>query len=248
VDSARLAAALATNIDPKLSNEIVSHFLKLRRDCATATLERASAGKFVEVFVQCCQHLATGTHDAAPNVDGYLNTKIENEAGLPDGIRFCAGRFARAIYTLRNKRNIAHNNPIDPNTVDLQLAHSGAAWIMAEFLRNASGVTMQEAGALIALVQAPVGTLVEEIDGIRLVHAQTSVKGEILILLHSHYPDPVAMEAILKTMKARSAGSVRNRLAEMRTEKLVHGDNRTGYRLTQAGYKAAVDEVSAHTD
>src|SRR5207249_2219977 len=105
-----------------------------------------------------------------------------------DGLRVCAARIARSIYTLRNKRNIAHKSDIDPNSFDLAFINQGASWIMAELLRNASGISMQEAGALIELVQAPVGTLVEEIDGTRLVHADVGLQGEVLILLHSHYP------------------------------------------------------------
>ncbi|WSG72962.1 hypothetical protein U8P80_15505 [Rhizobium beringeri] len=148
------------------------------------------------------------------------------------------------LHALRNKRNIAHKNPVDPNTFDLALAHASAAWIMAELLRNATGVPMQEAGVLIARLQVPVGTLVEEIDGLRLVHADTSIRGEILILLHSHYPERVAVADILKTMSARNDGSVKNRLSELRTEKLLHGDGKTGYRLTQVGHAAAVTEIA----
>jgi hypothetical protein len=187
--------------------------------------------------------MATGKYDAKPDVDGYLSKKAESETSLPEGVRICAARLARSIYTLRNKRNIAHKNPVDSNTFDLALAHQGAAWIMAELLRNATGISMQEAGALIELLQAPVGTLVEEIDGTRLVHADTSVKGEILILLHSHYPERVPVPNILKSMSARSAGSVKNRLGELRTAKLLHGDGKTGYRLTEAGHAAAVAEI-----
>ncbi|MGH6886501.1 MAG: hypothetical protein ACREGK_10560, partial [Geminicoccales bacterium] len=99
------------------------------------------------------------------------------------------------------------------------------------------------AGALIDLVQAPVGTLVEEIDGTRLVHADVSVRREVLILLHSHYPERAAVPDILRSMKARSPGSVRNRLGELRTEKLLHGDAKAGFRLTQAGHAAAVEEI-----
>jgi hypothetical protein len=188
--------------------------------------------------------MANGTFEAKPSVDDYLSKKIESEAVLPEGLRICASRLARTIYTLRNKRNIAHKNPVDPNTFDLALAHASAAWIMAELLRNATGVPMQEAGVLIARLQVPVGTLVEEIDGLRLVHADTSIRGEILILLHSHYPDSVAVAYILKTMSARNDGSVKNRLSELRTEKLLHGDGKTGYRLTQVGHAAAVTEIA----
>jgi hypothetical protein len=199
----------------------------------------------VEGFVQSLQQLATGTYDQKPDVDLYLNKKAENEMGLPEGLRICAARLARAIYTLRNKRNIAHKNPVDPNTFDLALAHEGAAWIMAELLRNASGLSKQESGALIELLQAPVGTLVEEIEGTRLVHANTSIQGELLILLHSHYPNRVSVADILKSLKARSAGSVKNRIRELRSAKLLHGDGGSGYRLTQAGHAAAIAEINS---
>lgn len=243
MDEARLRDALSPLVGLRLARELSADFVKLRHDCATATLERASAGKFVETFVQCLQQIVSGKFDAKPNVDDYLNKKAEGEAKLPEGLRICAARIARSIYTLRNKRNIAHKGTVDPNTFDLALAHQCAAWIMAELLRNATGVSMQEAGALIELIQAPIGTLVEEIDGVRLVHADTSVRGEILILLHSHYPVRVHVENILVSMNARSPGSVRNRLAELRAEKLLHGDGKTGYRLTQVGHAAAIAEI-----
>jgi hypothetical protein len=169
MDETRLVRALAILVSQPLAEELSADFVKLRQDCATATLERTSSGKFVETFVQCLQYMAAGKYDAKPDVDGYLSKKAEFEASLPEGLRICAARLARSIYTFRNKRNIAHKNPVDPNTFDLALAHQGAAWIMAELLRNASGISMQEAGALIELIQAPVGTLVEEIDGVRLV-------------------------------------------------------------------------------
>lgn len=244
MDEARLAQGLSGLVGDKLARDLASDFVQIRRDLATKTLERASPGKFVETFVQCLQQISTGKHDAKPSVDSYLNTKVENDTRLPDGLRFCGGRIARSMYTLRNKRNIAHKGEVDPNTFDLQFVHQGATWIMAEMIRCASGVSMEEAGALIELVQAPVGTLVEEIDGVRLVHADVSARTEILILLHSHYPDRVVVVDILKTMSARSAASVRSRLSEMRTDKLIFGDAKAGYRLTQTGFAAALAEIS----
>jgi len=244
VDELRLAAALSGLLGPRLSVDLSAELVKIRRDCATRTLERTAPGKFVETFVQCLQYIDTGTHDTKPNVDVYLLQKVENTT-LPDGLRICAARVARAIYTLRNKRNIAHKNSVDTNTHDLVLAHQGAAWIVAELLRQATGVSMQEAGALVELVHAPVGTLVEEIDGTRLVHADVSVRVEILIVLHSHYPDVLSIEKIFRDLSRRNQGTVRKRLRELHMKKLVHGDAVTGYKLTTAGYDAAVAEVEA---
>ncbi len=106
----------------------------------TETLERASPGKFVETFVQCLQYIATGSYDSTPNVDDYLNQKVQSVTKLPDGLRICGARIARAMYTLRNERNVAHKSEIDPNTIDLPFAQHASAWIMAELLRNATGI------------------------------------------------------------------------------------------------------------
>jgi hypothetical protein len=245
MDKARLFHALQPLVGSDLARDLALNFVNIRSDLATKTLERSSPGKFVETFVQRLQYIATGRYDVKAEVDDYLSKQAENAASLPEGLRICAARVARSIYTLRNKRSIAHKNEVDPNTFDLAFVYQGAAWIVAELIRTASGLTMQQAGELIDLVQAPVGSLVEEIDGIRLVHAALSVRGEILVLLHSQYPQVMPLTSVLISMKARSAGSVKNRLGKMRTEKLVHGDAKSGYRLTQAGHAAAVAEVES---
>ena len=239
----RLARALADMTGPSLAADITSEFVKIRRDYATKTLERASPGKFVERFVQCLQHIATGKHEDKPRIDSYLIAKVEQESVLPEGLRLCGSRIARSMYTLRNKRSIAHTGTVDPNTYDLAYLHQGAAWIMAEMIRNASGATMEEAGALIELVQAPIGTLVEEIDGTRLVHANASVRVKILILLHSCHPKYVDVEAIHTAMGLREAKSTSNRLRELRRRALIFGTPQRGYRLTSSGYSTAVAEI-----
>ena len=147
------------------------------------------------------------------------------------------------MYTLRSKRNIVHKNTLDPNTFDLALLYQGAAWIMAELLRNATGVSIQEAGALIELVQTPVGTLVEEIDGTHILHADVSLRVEVLILLHSRHPHHVLVSDLKKSMSNRSGASIQNRIGELRLAKLIHGNASGGYRLTRSGYAAAINEI-----
>ena len=239
----RLASALETLIGPILAKELVADYLKIREDLATSTLERASPGKFVETVVQCLQQIAHGSFDEKPDVEGFLARKAENEMALPEHIRICVPRIARAIYTLRSKRNIAHKGSVDPNTIDLATAHQNAVWIMAEFVRHAQGISMQEAGNLIKLLVAPVNTLVEEIDDVRLVHADVSIRTELLILLHSFYPEIVLLKQIFASTEHRSTKSVRNQLNALKAEKLVFGDTTTGYRLTRVGYAAAVDQI-----
>jgi hypothetical protein len=51
MDEQRLAQALAGLLGRILASELSRDFVKLRLDFSTRTLERASAGKFVETFV-----------------------------------------------------------------------------------------------------------------------------------------------------------------------------------------------------
>lgn len=245
MDPARLARALETLVGPMLAGDLTREFLTIRQDAATKTLGRGSPGKFIETFVQALQFMASGSFDVAPSVDQYLDQKVL-QTSLPDDLRVCAARIARAVYTLRNKRNISHKNSVDPNSFDLAFIHQSVAWIMAELLRQADKITMEEAGALIELVQAPVGTLVEEIAGARLVHAATTIEGELLLLLHSHYPEYVAANSILLSLVGRSSGAVRNQLGAMRKVKMIVGDAKAGYRLTSAGHAAAIEEIKKH--
>ncbi len=243
MDEVRLAAALSGFIGSTLAAELAANFVKIRQDCTTRTLERAVAGKFVETFVQCLQYLETGKYDSRPSVDDYLGKKIENTS-LPEGLRICASRVARSMYTFRNKRNIAHKNEVDTNMYDLIFMHQAAAWITAELLRHATDISMQEAGALIELIQTPVGTLVEEIGDTRIIHADVSVRIEILFLLYSLYPKTISVSTILKSLIRRSSVTVQNNLRRLYTEKLIHGDKKIGYRLTSTGYAEALKQIN----
>jgi len=243
MDGKRLVAALATEMPTNLAQDLVDSFLTIRQDASTRTYGRAAPGKFVETLVQILQHKRTGRYDASPDVDAFLKNSVENYTTLDDGLRICAARVGRAIYTFRNKRNIAHKGAIDPNTYDLDFIHAAARWVMAELLRLAQSLKMEEAGALIEMVHAPIGRLVEEIDGRRIVHGNLSVRNEILVLLHSHYPDHVAIKDIITSMDRQNEKSIKLRLRELYAEKLIQGDSAKGYRLTTTGFDTAVAAI-----
>ena len=146
---------------------------------------------------------------------------------------------------LRNKRNIAHKGDVDPNTYDLAFLVSSAQWVMAELLRHCKGISMEEAGRLVAMVQTPPLTLVEEHGSRKLVLAELTVKDEILVILHSMHPEIVGLNRILESMDRRKPSSVRNAVRELWKEKLVQGDAKAGYKLTGTGYARAVAVIAS---
>lgn len=228
-------------LPPELAADLVDDFMIVRQDFSTKTLGRSSPGKFAETVVQCFQYLARKSYDKKPDVDAYLNVKIENERQLPDDLRICAGRITRAIYTLRNRRNIAHKGAVDPNSYDLAFLHHAVSWVLAEFLRQATGIKMEEAGSLIAQIHAPIDEIVEDINGVKLVHANVSIEEEILLRLRSEYPDFVSLPAIKISLVGRNAGTLGNVLRKLVGKKDIFGSPKDGYKLTIAGLKKAAD-------
>lgn len=241
MDRSRLEAALGTQMPTSLADDLVEAFLTIRQDYSTRTFGRAAPGKFVETVVQILQHRTTGSFDSHPKVEDYLKNRVEQQAGLDDGLRICGARLARATYALRSKRNIAHKQAVDPNSYDLHLIHSAAQWMMAELLRLTNGISMEESGTLIEMVHAPLGPVVEEIDGRRIVHGNFSTPQEILVLLRSHFPDHVLTRDILESLDRRKPSSIRARITELYKAKLVQGDSKKGYRLTSPGFNKATE-------
>jgi hypothetical protein len=241
-----LTAALATGMSSVLAADLVRDFLSIRQDVSSGTLGSAAPGKFVETVVQVLQHLDTGTYAQKPNVDDYLKNLESKATKFDDGLKICATRIARSVYTLRNKRNIAHKGDVDSNKYDLQFIHASAQWLMAELLRQIVGGTMQNAGSLIERVQAPAGWLVEDLAGTKIVLGKVTILMEILLLLHSSYPEPQIRSAINSSLARRDPSSVRKALTQLwKTKRIeVVGDKIT---LTKNGLAEAVKYIHAAT-
>jgi hypothetical protein len=219
----------------------------MRRDVATGTLGRSAPGKLVETVVQSLQHLESGTFEAHPAVDLYLRSAETKAAALDEDLRVATARVVRSMYTLRNKRNMAHKGTLDPNVGGLRYLLAGAQWVMSEFLRRASNVSMQEATRLIDMVQAPIGAAIKDFGTHKLVLREITIRDELLMLLHATHPQRVHIADILKSTGRCSPASVRKVLRQMWDDKLVDGDTKVGYRLTLNGVDAAIGVISAAT-
>jgi len=245
LDRKALQAVLERRLPKRLAEDLVEEFLEIRRDVSTGTLGRSTPGKFVESLVQSLQVLETERFDSQPNVDKYLRELESRGATLEEGLRVCGARVARAMYAFRNQRNIAHKGTVDPNQYDLRFVLAGAQWIMAEIIRLLAGLSMKDSGRLIEQVQAPVGGLVEDFGDHRVVlRADLSAREELLVLLHSHYPEPVPLRLIISSLNRRNPKTVRNNIRGLWNERLLELSDSDGYRLTTAGFDDAIELVA----
>ena len=242
---ADVVAALATKIPNDRAQQFVDEFITIRQDFLTGTLGRASPGKFVEEFVRILQFLESGKTDAHPNVDEYLRN-VESKTALDEGLRLCAARVARSMYTLRNKRTIAHSGALDPNQYDLAYLYHSAQWILSELIRQCTGVSMADAGLLVQYIEAPITLLVEDFGSFQTVLSSATIEEEILALLRHSYPNALTAAAVKSSMRRRNTGSVGNSLRQLWEKRFVEKVG-NGYKLTTTGVSAAEALLRAWT-
>lgn len=238
-----LIGALNSSIPRDLAEELVSDFLTVRQDVASCTLGRSAPGKFVESVVQVLQYLEHGTYDEKPSVDAFLRSIESRPSPLDDGLRVCAARVARSMYTLRNKRSIAHKGELDPNEYDLQYLHHAAQWIVTEILRAVSDLSMEEAAKLVQQVQTPIWGLVEDFGVRKLVLADLPATKEILILLHSSYPEPLTKQQLVDSADRKAEKTITGAIRALWRERLIEGESVTGYKLTLLGLREAIKVI-----
>src|SRR5258706_4579894 len=233
-----LIDALAASYPRQLCEDLIAEYQNLRMDCAVGTLCRSAPGKVVETLAQILEFKSTGTYSLAPQVEAIL-VRVESDTSIDDGLRLCAARVGRTMYTLRNRRGIIHKSGIPANRADLEFLLHGTQWILAELLRHASGISMEAAERFVKMVQAPVGRLVEDMGERRLVLADCTAKEEILLLLHSFYPDYTPLRKILCCVDRLPEKTARNVLQTLWRQKSADRTRDLEYRLTVKGLNEA---------
>lgn len=233
-------SAISPPLPRPLSELLVDSFLDLKREAqARTTPNSATPGKFIEYFVHALQFLESGSCEQALKVDEYLRALESRPTQLDEGLRLCSSRIARSVYTLRNKRNIAHIGRVDSNTYDRIFIFHSAQWLMAELVRCVTRVSMSESGALIEQITAPVTPAIDSNSDRPLVLGDFSATEEATVLLRHAHPGPMTMRQLLRSMDRRDGSTVRRAVRSLWKAKHVDGEPAAGYRLTPTGLASA---------
>ncbi len=231
------------SIPTELIVDLVRYFAQLVDEVRTRSLEKASAGKFVETLVQVLQALdpSRDTYEkSVKNVDRELSQTYESKTvrSIPDESRIMIVRVARAIYALRSKRSQVHKNAVNPNAFDLAFILECAQWILTELVRLSSGLSVEEAKKLLEDVQRPIVPILETIMGRDLVvDGSLRAEDEVLIVLYGAYTreNPIARAEVGRAMDRRSQGTVSDALKSLWVNRYIEGDSKRGFRLTKLG-------------
>lgn len=111
-------------------------------------------GRFVEAAMRILEFKVFGTHTPIgkqinPPVDALVK-KLESTGGHDPALTIHIPRLLLPVYTIRNKRDVAHIGPdISPNLQDSTIVVAVMDWVMAEFVRLYHQVNNTEAQRII---------------------------------------------------------------------------------------------------
>jgi len=242
---------LELKIPEPIVDDLIKYFNDISMDLYTENYEKPSVGKFIETLVQMFQALdpkRSGYDNSVNNVDKEMSQIYEqNEVvGIPKDSRLMIVRMSRILYTLRNKRNIAHKNGIEPNKIDLGFIYTGAQWIMAELVRVSVKTNMNDAFKVIESIEKPIFPYIESISGKNIVLLESITTDEelILVLYNKSNVKFVSRSDIGKSLDRRPPSSVTQSIKKLWKDKNIEGDSKSGYCLTGKGVLKALAILS----
>lgn len=178
------------------------------------------AGHFVEASRRLVEQELFGSYTpigkGLPNFNDLELRRYENAAG-EESLRILIPRVLKSIYNVRNKRGIGHLGLISANEMDSTLILYSVKWVLAEFVRLATGSDPNATQLMIdSIVERRIGVL-WKLGGIqRILEHNMPAKDQVLVLLFDaspksdvelrqiiEYKRPADFKKILKSLHAQ---------------------------------------------
>jgi len=189
---------LATALKAKYPRDVCDALLAAYREIEenfTVRKWKASeldAGHFVEAARRIIEQELFGSYTpigvSLSNFSDAELRRFENAQG-DESLRMLVPRALKAVYNIRNKRGVGHIGPISPNEMDATFILYTVKWVLAEFVRLATGAKPADTQKLIeAIVERRVGLLWKHDGIVRVLENKMPTREQVLVLLFDSSP------------------------------------------------------------
>lgn len=207
------------------------------------------AGHFVEAARRILDHATSRSYvpigKSLPNFSDSELKRYEQATG-DESFRLLIPRVLKSIYNIRNKRGVGHLGSISPNEMDATLILYSSKWVLAEFVRLASGSITDPATAQQAvnkIVERRLDLIWKEGDKVRVLQTGIPAREQILILL---YDQNLQSEDVLRqAIEYKNASDFRKILRRLHAERLIEFQQSRPIAITPTGVICAEQIISA---
>lgn len=145
-------------------------------------------------------------------------TRYENGTG-DEAYRILIPRVLRSVYGVRNKRGVGHVGKVSPNEMDATLILYNVKWVLAELIRQASGLSPAETQKLVdTIIERRLSVLWKHGDLTRVL-SKVGAREQVLILLYDE--DKQSEEKLRKAIEYKNETNFRKILARLHSKRRI---------------------------
>ncbi len=192
------------------------------------------AGKFCEIAYSICAATAVGSFPAFPSKPANFQKSCLDleQYNKTSGRSLCiqVPRILLGLYELRNNRAIGHvNNEISPNFMDAEFFIRGMKWVMAEFVRQFSSLSLDNSHAIIESITVRAFPIVWASGDVkRVLEPAKTASQKTLILLYAE-AKPVSVSTLQSWIEYKNTTDYKRKvLKDLHKKALVHFDEKKG--------------------
>jgi len=181
------------------------------------------AGHFVEASRRMIEHVLFGRCTPIgtnlPNFSDAELKKYELASG-DESYRQLIPRALKAIFNIRNKRGIGHLGLVSANEMDATFILYTVKWVLAEFVRLASGLSVEQTQKMIdEIVARRLSVLWKHNDVTRVLANHLQARDQVLILLYD--TNSQAEETLRASVEYKNETNFRKILGRLHRERLI---------------------------
>ena len=226
-----------------LPNEIVKllieEFRKMHKQYYLGNWEpsQLNGGRFAEIILRVIEYKDTGSYTPIKSKIGrkkIVGSAMQNTS-LPDSLRIQISNIAELLLDFRNKRNVAHIDEIDVNSMDASFVINASNWVMAELLRLETKLSPDVAQKEIMKIIERKIPIIEDFDGrLKCLSPKLKTIDEILVFCYQKYPEYLSDEILFNWSKEKNKTRFKNYICVLDKKRFVDY-YKNAVKLSKAG-------------
>lgn len=149
-----------------------------------------SFGRFIEyarrlLIIKIENRQITATEKLDQFTDAQLKRWESAQGDVREEYKIIIPRVLYAMTCIRNKRDIAHVNAIEANRSDITWMMYSAKWVLAEFIRLSSKLSIDETSELVSSIMLRESSLIWETPrGLKILDPKMTTNNKVLCHLY----------------------------------------------------------------
>lgn len=241
-----------TFIDAKIANDLLEEYRTVKKESLIGDWPNClvHCGRFAELTLAFIKVIYDQTQININQIHfDALYNELTNKPkpNAEDEILLLAvPHAAKTIYTIRNKKKVAHIKAIDPDFLDGTVSSEICDWILSQFVMLKCNSNPTEASEFIhSLIDRRIPLIEEFEDGSLMVLKEgISFKDELLLALNKHNKR-LTKDEIKKMIKVEYPQLLNTTISDLEKKKFVHV-NESGVMITRLGIQEAEKIILNH--